>query len=371
MKTRPGSFVARSPRSPGILPGHTVPPCRWILVPGQNARATVCLFALTVALSLVAFHVQATDYTIRRESWLRDSAEGWTNRMDNWVFALTAQSLDPSAIAGTYPAQPLPLPSTDAFVADASASGGIFTGDYTAGSNVPLHVSFDFLAAESMPSLLLLRLVGTAGGVTNTFHAPLTNQLSGAGSWQHVTVPLQYGFADWVGPGGEAFTNTLTDVQRLEVQATRRGTNLQTYAIDNFAVTYLVPGGTATNDLDGDGLPDYWEADNFGGPTNAIPGLDGDHDTLSNWAEFVAGTDPHDELSYLRIGGVGSVAQRYTVWLASVLGRQYQLGWKYDLDDPAWTWSTNWSSASGGYMGLTPTNAASPAFYRLRVTREE
>jgi hypothetical protein len=287
------------------------------------------------------------------------------------VLDLSAEALDPSALAGGYPAQSVPLPEVDAFVADATASGGRFTGDYFGGSNLPLHVSFDFLASEVLPSLLLFRLVGIDGVATNTFFTSLTNQLAAAGHWQHVTVPLQYGPGAWSGPGAAAFTNSLTDVRQLEVAVLRSGTNAQAYVIDNFTLASLVPGAPGTNDLDGDGLPDYWEVEHFGGPTNAPAGVDTDHDTLSNWAEFISGTDPRDSRSFLRIGGVAADGAGYTAWLTSVLGRTYQLGWKHDLNDATWTWSTNWVGASGGYIGLTDTNGASPSFYRLRAKRDD
>jgi len=313
----------------------------------------------------------ATEYTIRRESWPRDTVEGWRDGTANWVVSLGSQPPADKTLTGEYGGQSVPLPQSDAFVADAGASQGWFAGDYTAGSNVPLHVSFDFLPVDVEPSLLLFRLAGTAGGSTNVFFVPLTNQIAGAGDWRHITVPLQYDFADWVGPGAETFTNTLSDVRRLEVQVIRSGTNAQAYAIDNFAITFLVPTGVATNDTDGDGLPDYWETDHFGGPTNALVGVDSDGDTMSNWAEFVAGTDPLDILSLLRIDSGTPAAEGFTLWFSSVLGRQYQVGFRQDLNDPSWQWSPPWVSGGGAYTNLMGTNVTAQGYYRIRVRREE
>jgi len=53
-------------------------------------------------------------------------------------------------------------------------------------------------------------------------------------------------------------------------------------------------------DSDSDGLPDYWEHDFFGHPTEADPGADPDGDTLSNREECLAGTDPTNPDSCLR-----------------------------------------------------------------------
>jgi len=79
-------------------------------------------------------------------------------------------------------------------------------------------------------------------------------------------------------------------------------------------------------DSDRDGMPDGWElAQEFdpGNPTDAFEDKDGDG--VSNLAEYLAGTDPDDPQSYLRIGsvaageGVGGVELRW----GSVANRLY------------------------------------------------
>jgi hypothetical protein len=85
-----------------------------------------------------------------------------------------------------------------------------------------------------------------------------------------------------------------------------------------------VPGvisGTATItvllDSDGDGLPDAWETA-YGFATNQLAdaALDSDGDSMTNWQEYVAGTDPTDALSYLKIDSLtaaGGAAIRFGV----------------------------------------------------------
>jgi predicted outer membrane repeat protein len=51
-------------------------------------------------------------------------------------------------------------------------------------------------------------------------------------------------------------------------------------------------GADEWTDDDGDGLPNWWESEYFGGPTNAAPSGDSDNDNLTNSQEFQYGTNP-------------------------------------------------------------------------------
>ena len=62
------------------------------------------------------------------------------------------------------------------------------------------------------------------------------------------------------------------------------------------AVGFLRPGVT-DDDLDGDGLPNWWERYYFLGETLCDPGADSDGDGMSNGREFYTGTDPTDPRS--------------------------------------------------------------------------
>ena len=70
------------------------------------------------------------------------------------------------------------------------------------------------------------------------------------------------------------------------------------------APTAGAPSSSALADSDGDGIPDAWETQYGFNPNNsADAGLDPDNDTTSNLAEYVAGTNPTNALSVLRILG--------------------------------------------------------------------
>jgi len=57
-------------------------------------------------------------------------------------------------------------------------------------------------------------------------------------------------------------------------------------------------------DTDGDGLPDEWEQAFFGQTAAADRDADSDGDGMLNWQEYVAGTDPANALSYLKIDSI-------------------------------------------------------------------
>ena len=59
----------------------------------------------------------------------------------------------------------------------------------------------------------------------------------------------------------------------------------------------------ASADSDDDGMPDYWEQQFFGHPTNELATIDRDSDSAINLAEYVADTDPTNLLSVLRVLG--------------------------------------------------------------------
>ena len=89
-------------------------------------------------------------------------------------------------------------------------------------------------------------------------------------------------------------------------------------------------------DNDGDGMPDGWELENFGGTTNAVAGEDADGDAFDNHAEYIAGTGPHDDQAFLRITQSEMVDSEGNMhitlhWSPSVEGRIYGISWSTNL----------------------------------------
>jgi hypothetical protein len=108
-------------------------------------------------------------------------------------------------------------------------------------------------------------------------------------------------------------------------------------------------------DSDGNGLPDWWELDNFG-DIGVDPDDDADRDGTTNKMEFLAKTDPNDPASVFRpavyrdgtdlVLPVQTQTQRYyKIWgsadlsgwtlLDTLSGDGSLVEWSYPLSDPA------------------------------------
>jgi subtilisin family serine protease len=123
-------------------------------------------------------------------------------------------------------------------------------------------------------------------------------------------------------------------------------------------------------DSDLNGLPDWWELQYFGQLTGTSPTADPDHDGLNNLAEWLAGTNPTNAASGLRLTAV-SVTNFNTVALSwpSVAGKNYFLARSTNLlagfdsviaTNLAATAPTNTATDS-------PSPAGSAYFYRVGV----
>jgi hypothetical protein len=197
--------------------------------------------------------------------------------------------------------------------------------------------------------------------VTNTASMPITYE------WRQVSIGLMTNIVN-------SLTNTFTFRER----------NTNSFIITNRyrVVTKNVanplpgePSAFATNiilpDIDGDRLPDNWEAQ-YGFNTNTVndANSDPDGDHMSNLAEYIAGTDPTDNLSYLKIDSIAGGSEVVTVQFSAVSNKTYTIQYTGAVKDPPASIWTNLISipASATNRSVTVTNTVpgvSRRFYRL------
>src|SRR3954468_21563369 len=88
-------------------------------------------------------------------------------------------------------------------------------------------------------------------------------------------------------------------------------------------------------DLNGNGMSDVWE--NLYGAVGINPEADTDGDGVVNRLESIAGTNPFDSNSVPRIAQSAYSLTNFTVSLASVLGKSYQLQSSQTLLNNDWS----------------------------------
>ena len=90
----------------------------------------------------------------------------------------------------------------------------------------------------------------------------------------------------------------------------------------------------ATADANGNGMPDVWEIQYFGAVTNITAQTDSDGDGLSDYHEYLSGTDPRDPRSCLAIQAALS-PQGPTLRWYSITGAVYNVYRATNLQSPA------------------------------------
>ncbi len=132
----------------------------------------------------------------------------------------------------------------------------------------------------------------------------------------------------------------------------------------------LITVGNRTGSSWGDGIPDTWRLLCFGTVSNLLSAanLDPDGDGASNWQEYVAGTNPMDPASVLRLTPLAP-APNFTVQWPSVPGKTYMVQSSVSLFSTNWSVTASNLPGTGQMMQLSDTNTPAPParFYRVQV----
>ncbi len=123
-------------------------------------------------------------------------------------------------------------------------------------------------------------------------------------------------------------------------------------------------------DTDADRLPDAWEMAFFHSPTGADPDGDDDADGMSNRAEYIAGTDPTDPLSVLRLEP-GTLPGSAAVLVSAVSNRTYTVQYTDDLPDGHWKRLADVPARSTNRVERVPDPQwTTNRYYRLTTPRQ-
>lgn len=136
----------------------------------------------------------------------------------------------------------------------------------------------------------------------------------------------------------------------------------------NWIAAAPTPGEAAgTGDSDNDGMPDAWEQANGTFVFISDANDDLDHDGLSNWEEYLAGTLANDPSSALRLAGIRADASNAILQFMAAPNRTYSVLYMTSLSDAAWSKLTDIPAQPTSHL-VNITNGLSPVdtkFYRL------
>jgi hypothetical protein len=131
---------------------------------------------------------------------------------------------------------------------------------------------------------------------------------------------------------------TLNDVQPGDTNITVLLTNAANIPGAGLLVT--VAWLTVWTDTDGDGMPDEWERTyRFATNNPADAELDADLDTMANLEEYLAGTDPRDSGSFLKVESITAdfvTTGAFQLSFRAVAGRSYTILFRDSLLPGPW-----------------------------------
>jgi hypothetical protein len=176
-----------------------------------------------------------------------------------------------------------------------------------------------------------------------------------------------------ISPGALKLSASPTTYDRSKVSVNGIPASFSVTAQTNLTLSSTDRGRIERIDLtvnlnSGGGLPDAWQLQYFG-HTGVDPNADPDHDGMSNWAEYIAGTNPTDAQSRFAFVRVFPDPQGgFRVEWSSVQGKFYTLQRSNDL-------LQGFSDLQTHIAATAPANSfrdgsasgTGPQFYRLEV----
>jgi len=125
-----------------------------------------------------------------------------------------------------------------------------------------------------------------------------------------------------------------------------------------------------TVDADQDGMADDWELAHGFNPADRNDAIqDADGDGHNNLQEYLAGTDPRDANSVMRVTTVQLDAATFRIGFTTVLGKGYAVERATNLVSQSWETVFNNVAGTGAIVQVVAALQAGQAIYRVRLLR--
>lgn len=245
-------------------------------------------------------------------------------------------------------------------------------------TNVTLPVGGRVLVVGFNPATNLVALAALRAAYnveTNTpIYGPWSGRLDNSGE------AIELKFPDAPEPGGFVPYIMVEKVAYEPVApwpggAAGTGNSLQRAVMLNYAndpINWFAAAPTAgtvsaqtSGDVDGDGMPDLWEMLNNTDPFLADDNNDPDADGFNNRSEWLAGTNPQNGASYLKLNAAGAGAGFVSLDFDAVAGRSYTLLSAFEVTAAIWFPVTNISALDSSQRIIINQPANGSRFYRL------
>jgi hypothetical protein len=208
-------------------------------------------------------------------------------------------------------------------------ASGVTNSGAVAPGNLPGSLTLNASLVLQTNSLLAFELGGYSSGVTHDFLS-VSNAAKLGGA---LSVTFINGFGATITNGASFTLMTAASISGAFTNVAS-GSRLSTAdGFADFVVTYSGNNLSLSQgrlDTDGDGIPNWWMMGYFGHPTGLASDTsraqdDADGDGMSNLAEYLAGTNPRDPSSNLRIIAIRPQTNDVRVAWTIVGGTKYVL----------------------------------------------
>lgn len=156
-------------------------------------------------------------------------------------------------------------------------------------------------------------------------------------------------------------TGTGQSLQRATLLA--YGNEPQNWFVAPASAGTLAP--QTSQDIDGDGVPDVWEMQHGTDPFTPDGELDADDDGLTNFEEWLAGTNPQDANSVLKFSAILGGNEQVTLQFTAMANRTYSIVAASAVDAEIWFNVANIPAAPTNRLISVNQPATETQFFRL------